>query len=168
MILMTRPIPGFPDYEITSDGRVWSLPRKGRGAKNTGRWLTPSRKNNGYMHVSVTRNKKHYNRHVHRLVLEAFVGPRPEGMECRHLNGRRDDNRLENLCWGTPKENQHDRVRHGTSNFGDMNPSGKLTSGAVRDLRALSLIGLSLDELSDIFGIHREHVRVILLRRMWK
>lgn len=55
---------------------------------------------------------------VHRLVLEAFVGPCPEGMECRHLNGDRSDNRLENLCWGTPKQQAEDRMKHGTTTLG--------------------------------------------------
>lgn len=53
-------------------------------------------------------------RYVHRLVLEAFVGPCPKGMQCRHLNGIPTDNRLENLRWGTPSEDNYDRVRHGT------------------------------------------------------
>jgi hypothetical protein len=49
---------------------------------------------------------------VHRLVLDAFVGPCPDGMECRHLNGVKADCRLSNLAWGTRKENIEDRVRH--------------------------------------------------------
>lgn len=52
--------------------------------------------------------------YVHRLVLSVFEGPCPPGMQCRHLNGNADDNRLENLQWGTPTEDNHDRVRHGT------------------------------------------------------
>lgn len=56
-------------------------------------------------------------RYVHRLVLEAFVGPCPPGMECRHLNGDSGDNHLRNLQWGTPSENQFDKVRHGTHHY---------------------------------------------------
>lgn len=50
---------------------------------------------------------------VHRLVLEAFVGPCPEGMEALHGNAIRNDNRLCNLRWDTKSENSQDRVRHG-------------------------------------------------------
>jgi len=57
------------------------------------------------------RFRRHY---VHQLVLETFVGPRPEGRQCRHLNGNSLDNRLENLSWGTASEDNYDRVRHGT------------------------------------------------------
>ena len=52
---------------------------------------------------------------VHRLVLEAFVGPCPEGQEARHLDGDRLNNALENLAWGTRSENAQDRTVHGTN-----------------------------------------------------
>lgn len=51
---------------------------------------------------------------VHTLVLTAFDGPRPDGLECRHLDGNPDNNWLSNLRWGTPSQNTHDAVRHGT------------------------------------------------------
>lgn len=51
---------------------------------------------------------------VHRLVLDAFVGPKPPGTECCHGPGGRYDNRLENLRWGTPIENTADKADHGT------------------------------------------------------
>lgn len=49
---------------------------------------------------------------VHKLVLTAFVGPCPEGMECRHLNGIKTDCRLKNLEWGTQEENVQDNRDH--------------------------------------------------------
>lgn len=52
---------------------------------------------------------------VHRLVLGAFVGPCPAGMECRHLNGDSTDNRVENLAWGTHVENVKDVIAHGNN-----------------------------------------------------
>lgn len=54
---------------------------------------------------------------VHRLVLEAFVGPCPDGMMCRHFPDRKtNNNRRTNLVWGTALENQRDRIFHGTNN----------------------------------------------------
>ena len=52
-------------------------------------------------------------KYIHRLVLEAFVGPCPEGMETCHNNGVRTDNRLENLRWDTSSANNDDIVKHG-------------------------------------------------------
>ncbi len=51
-------------------------------------------------------------RYIHDLMLTAFVGACPDGMECRHLNDISTDNRRENLCWGTRKENAQDMVRN--------------------------------------------------------
>jgi hypothetical protein len=50
---------------------------------------------------------------VHRLVLEAFVGPCPEGQEGLHWDDDPLNNRLTNLRWGTSSENKHDSVRNG-------------------------------------------------------
>lgn len=58
--------------------------------------------------------KKHFTAHT--LVATAFLGLRPERMECRHLNGDPADNRLANLAWGTSSQNGHDVTAHGRSN----------------------------------------------------
>lgn len=56
---------------------------------------------------------------VHRLVLEAFVGPCPPGMECRHFPDRDPtNNRLDNLSWATRKQNMEDKASHGTNRKG--------------------------------------------------
>lgn len=95
------PAAGFEGrYEISDAGRVRNL---------HGLVLKTSRTNKGYLRV--------LGRFVHRLVLEAFIGPCPSGMECRHLDGNPSNNRLENLLWGTPLENANDRRRHGTVPF---------------------------------------------------
>ena len=51
---------------------------------------------------------------IHQIVLEAFCGPCPDGMEVLHGNGIRTDNRLSNLRYGTRSENNADSIRHGT------------------------------------------------------
>lgn len=98
-----RKIADNPDYAVTRDGRVFS--------KSRGDWcqLNPSPDADGYMHVSV--GGKRYA--IHTLVLEAFVGPCPEGLDCcRHLDGDSYNNHVENLCWGTDSENAKDAARH--------------------------------------------------------
>lgn len=56
--------------------------------------------------------KKYY--YVHVLVLDAFVGPRPKGMEACHNDGDGTNNKLSNLRWDTHKANIQDSISHGT------------------------------------------------------
>jgi hypothetical protein len=63
--------------------------------------------------IRVNGNKHQSLMPVHVLMLEAFVSPRPEGQVGRHLNDVPDDNRLENLAWGTHQDNSRDSVTNG-------------------------------------------------------
>lgn len=112
-----RGIPGFNGYRVGDDGSVWfAWINCSKGRLLTDRWkpmkLGVHRK--GYLYVNLTppEGGKYRTFRVHRLVLEAFVGPCPGDMECRHLNGVRDDCRLVNLAWGTRAENVEDRRKH--------------------------------------------------------
>lgn len=69
---------------------------------------------NHYPYVGPTRNGKQEQSPIHVLVALAFHGPRPDGMEVRHLDGVRTNNRPENLSWGTHAENMQDAIAHGT------------------------------------------------------
>lgn len=91
---------------------------------------------------------------VHRLVLEAFVGPCPEGMQACHNNGIRDDNRVENLRWDTPKGNSLDKAKHGTKSrrYGECNVHSKLSDAQVEEIRSLrgKVMGV---ELARMYGV---------------
>lgn len=106
-----QPIPGFEGhYDVSDMGRVRSHSRLSQG-RDLRQHITA-----GYHRVSLCawdlgRQKKAHL--VHRLVLTAFVGPCPEGMEALHINGNSSDNRLCNLRWGTRAENVADQVAHG-------------------------------------------------------
>lgn len=105
-----RSIPGYPRHEVSSDGRVRSLP----GKRAAGKILSARIMSTGYAAVTLDRDGQKSNHLVHGLVLLAFVGPRPPGLVTRHLNGISTDNSVSNLTWGTQSENMYDRVRHGT------------------------------------------------------
>ena len=102
------PVPEWEDlYEVSEWGHVWSI-RKDRP-------MRPSYTNSGnYPLLILSRNGKQTGKYVHHLVLEAFVGPCPEGMEARHLDGNSYNPDLTNLCWGTSSENKFDEIHHGT------------------------------------------------------
>lgn len=103
-----KPIPGHPGYHASTEGRI-------RGPRCI---MKPwKRKKNPYgqpyFELELWNGGTFKRIFVHKLVLETFVGPRPEGRHCRHLNGNSLDNRWpENLCWGTARENSDDRIKH--------------------------------------------------------
>lgn len=117
---MWRDLVGFEDsFEVSDAGVIRSKPRfvEGRngrrwhGQKIIAQWVMPK----GYVCVTVQAGGRRSNVTVHKAVLEAFVGPRPEGLECRHLDGDPSNNHLSNIEWGTPSENNGaDKDRHGT------------------------------------------------------
>jgi HNH endonuclease len=129
-------------YRVGDDGSVWSCVIGGCNPRVGDRWveLKPSPQKSGHMRVWLGRDDQRF---VHILVLEAFVGPCPEGLECRHLDGNPGNNRLDNLCWGTRKENYDDSVRHGTASLrpgghlGEENLSSKLAGAVVREVMRL-------------------------------
>jgi len=101
-----KPVVGWEKFYRVSDlGEVLSI----RGQRH----LTGTALPIGHLRVRLSAEGVRKSVLVHRLVLEAFVGPCPEGSEARHLNGDPQDNRLVNLRWGTRSENILDQVEHG-------------------------------------------------------
>lgn len=101
-------------YEVSDLGRVRRV-RQGRGTRVTGEPMKGSVDRHGYPCVALTDRGRYRFVKVHRLVGDAFLGPLPEGMETRHLNGDPSDARLVNLAYGTHSENMRDMVEHGRS-----------------------------------------------------
>lgn len=103
-----RDIPGWEGlYKVSSLGRVM-------GFVHGPRLMKRSSHSSGHLVIRLHRGGKGKTYTVHRLVMMAFVGPLPAGLETRHLNGDGTDCRLVNLRYGTRSENIMDRVRHGT------------------------------------------------------
>jgi hypothetical protein len=116
-----RSISGFEgNYEVSDHGRICSLDRvitypDGHLHRLKGQILSPGvQPPFGHLHVNLKTQQRKRSVAVHALVLEAFVGKRPEGQECLHGDGDPSNNKLENLRWGTRTENILDMVRHGT------------------------------------------------------
>lgn len=141
------PIVGYEGlYEISDFGRVKSLRR--REAIRTRILKLVRHKRTGYLYVTLVRDEIKTGKRVNVLVAQHFLGPCPPGMQCRHLDGNRANNHIENLNWGTPKQNQHDRRAHGTWLSGEKNPCSVLTWGDVERIRESSLFGATLTQLA--------------------
>lgn len=108
----------FPAYAVSDDGTIWTrrinLGRGNYRIGNTWRPMKPTRSRSGHYVFNVCGYGKPHQRYVHRTILEAFVGPCPEGMECCHADGDPSNNKLENLRWDTRISNIRDSMRHGT------------------------------------------------------
>ena len=105
-----RDVPGFEGrYQVSDDGRVLSLPRKGA----RGRMLKMAWRKGGYRTVGLSMSGVARTRLVHHLVLLAFVGPKPADAVTRHLDGDPTNNALSNIVYGTHTENMRDALRHG-------------------------------------------------------
>ena len=116
-------------YEVSNHGNIRSV-KSGQLKK-----ITIDKKTNRPF-LNLWKNNKQTVVRVHKLVLEAFVGKAPQGMECCHNDGNQQNNRLENLRWDTPKNNHADKLKHGTSNTGERCNWAKLTKAQVISIRA--------------------------------
>jgi hypothetical protein len=166
-----RPIAGLPGYGIDVQGQPYSYwTGRGNNARIGGvpypLRLSKSKSHARYPAVLLSKGGKKSVFRLHRLVLEAFVGPRPPGLECRHLDGDesnpalydRDGNRR--LVWGTRQENEADRVRHGTS-------PAKLSPSDIPAIRLLLARGESKRELGRRYGVSAACIRNIEVGRTW-
>jgi hypothetical protein len=151
------PVRGWPAYEVSSQGRVRSVPRVTQHRHRLqGKVLRPSMRKYPLVNLSAGAAQSFY---VHTLVLEAFVGPCPPRKEACHNNGNYQDNRLKNLRWDTRSANAIDRVRQGN------NSRPKLNRKAVLRLRKSTA---SAAAVAAAEGITEGYVRDIRSRRAWR
>lgn len=113
------PVVGYEGlYSISTMARVRSEERLIEKADGTTQLiheqiLKASPDGNGYWRVSLFRNNIGKTCYIHQMMMAAFVGPCPDGLEVRHLDGDKNRNRLDNFEYGTPSQNRFDTVRHG-------------------------------------------------------
>lgn len=170
LMLKTRVIVGevwkkHPSYdvEVSNLGRV----RRNNKIKKLSHKIYKSQHRDIHYHVTIAGARRSPIRRVGRLVLESFKGPCPEGFECRHLNGKSLDDRLDNLKWGTRKEQIQDQKDHGTFSpppvlRGRANPAYKWGPEVYARAAKLRSRGLSHMAISRLVGISKSQ----LMRRI--
>lgn len=117
------PVVGWDSYSVSTLGNV-------RGPKGPIKTFLVK----GYPSFNASRGREERKSlRVHVEVLRAHVGP-SHGMECRHVNDIKTDCRIENLVWGTRRENEADKIRNGGSIIGSRHHQAKLTEDQAIDV----------------------------------
>lgn len=151
-------IVGYPDYQVSDMGRVKST-KKGE------RILKPFIDRYGYCWVSFSGDSKKVNARITSLVADAWIGPLPDGLERAHDNGDSTDNRVVNIRYKTPTENNRDRIRHGTI------PKGEIASNAALKAEQVKQIFTSSEPdsiLSLKYGVSRYAIWAVKTGKNWR
>lgn len=161
-----------PGYHVTKDGDVFSRRVKGPKIRLGDTWfkLKPPSDNFGRKILilkDLDGQKKNFK--VHRLVLQAYVGPCPEGLECCHNDGNPSNNKLENLRWDTKQNNVKDKRRHGTILSGEKAGSSKLKEKDIIDIKTLrETTDLSYSKIGKIYNVDGSTIYKIVKNKRWK
>lgn len=168
-----RVIPDYPRYAVNESGTILSIcSPSGRGKDRPwkdARTVTHVIRPKGYHVISLCSiNGQKRIRMVHILVLEAFIGPCPEGLQCRHLDGNPANNHVTNLKWGTSIENANDKLMHGTYIQGERGSKAKLTNEDVIEIRKRRANGETIETIAKDFPLKQNSIYNIVNRRTWK
>lgn len=163
------PIPGYEGlYSASNLGRIRS---HGRTVKRGNGFLsvpdkimkTPS-DGKGYAHFNARKNGRTKTLWVHIVMMEAFVGPRPENNDIRHLDGNPSNNSLENLSYGTRAQNIGDAKKHGTFPVLEKRPGAKLTTQKAIEIAKSEE---TADVLAARYGVGTQAITDIRSGRNW-
>ena len=159
-----KSVKNFPNYEISNRGNVKSY--KGIFSRILIQTVSTG---HGYCQVTLCERGRKPQCLVHRLVLEAFIGPCPSGnYEANHKDGIKINNKLSNLEWTTRSKNCIHAAQTGLKIYtGIMNPKAKLRNEEVIEIRRLAKLGIKQILLAKMFKLSEGNVSMIVQRKTW-
>lgn len=169
-----RPVANYEGvYEVSNLGRVRTLERRvkfcrGRTRVQKGKILSQKLSDKGYCYVEFWKNGHRKVKTVAHLVAEAFIGPRPQGLFVLHGPNGKIDNSVQNLSYGTAKENNYDRLRDGTLPLGEMHALSKLTEEKVRLIFYFYNLGWHKKNIAAMMNVTYQNVHAVLIGKTWK
>ena len=157
-------VPGYEDfYEVSNHGRFAKLLPDGRQLRKLNS-KTP------YLSVSVKslNGGPQKSLYIHKLVAQVFIGPRPDGLVIRHLDGNRYNNKVTNLAYGSVEQNYDDVKKHKT-HWHENNGRAVLSERCVEAIRYLQENGLVRQtELAKAFSVSDSTISAIVKGRNWR
>lgn len=163
-----KPVLGFEGfYEVSAKGTVRSIQRQNPRNKKMmgGGFVKPILGSRGYFVVNLTKANVRKQVFLHKLVLEAFMGPRPPGLQACHNDGNRLNCSLENLRWDTASNNHKDKRLHGTWQVGEKANNVKLTNETVISIRTQKLRPRQAVEM---YGLSLSNAKKIINKKTWR
>jgi HNH endonuclease len=167
---MTKPIEFVPlsGYEGIYEINQLAIIRRVRNVRGARPGLVlKTQRNRRYASIRIFRENVGRSHMVHTLMANTFLGGVPKGMCVCHNNGIGTDCRLENLRVDTYKNNEADKLKHGTKACGERHGRAKYKLADVLAVRHLLSIGFHSAAVARATGVHRSAVSDIRLGKHW-
>ena len=156
-------IPGWPCYHISKEGKVYS--------RKSEEWqLLKGGVIKGDPSVTLSNHGKHLSQRVYRLMALVYL-PKPcsPNLVIRHLDDNPLNNRLENLKWGTQKENMRDARNNGKLRGSSCKASrSKLSKSDLAKIFRLKSKGLYYKDIGRMFGVSSGTIGRVINRKSYR
>ena len=161
-----RSVPHWPEYEVSEFGHVRRRLPGGSPIAKVGRELRPSPGLYAHVYLHGKAGKRHIS--IHRLVALAFLGEPPSrAHQVAHNDGNPRNNHYTNLRYATPRENNADKIRHGTLPRGEKAGPSRFTATMVRQVRVLAAKEVPQEIIAEIFETSQSHIGRIVRKELW-
>lgn len=151
-------------YTINENGEIYS--------DNSGLMKTRNKGKTNYQIINFQMNDKRKQTFmVHRLVLMAFDPlDNQEELEVNHIDGNKENNKLDNLEWCTSSENQIHAFHTGLQKprRGEESNFSKLKECDIKKIFELRKEGKTQKEISELFNCTRSNISYILNNKTWQ
>lgn len=158
-----KPLPNYEGlYEISNHGRFASI-------RKDGRFFRKLNDKTHYLSVSVKSLDGQMQKcfYIHTTVALVFIGPRPDGLVIRHLDGNRYNNHVSNLAYGTNAQNVQDSIKHGIYK-GSNNGRAVINESGAKAIKFLAKNGVAAKTLAEAFGVSLATIYATTSNRNWK
>lgn len=158
-------------YQVSDLGRVKSIQRKDAAGRLVRERILKPAVAGGYPSVHLCKNRESKTKAVHLLVAQSFLGEKPEGAQVAHFDGNAMNPSLSNLRYASRRENEADKVRHGTRFYakGESNGRSKLNEQHVIEIiHRYKVMKERQSHLAVEYGVDQSNISHIVRGVHWR